>query len=304
MGRSSKGSRDTLTGELFSDLPEAEKPNALMTTIEESATWSVDKSRLVEEYIRLYQMITYGGVYIDGFAAPQRQETDLDLWTLRRIVEIEPKWIQRFYVCDTDPSGVEMLRELKSEHEVDGRRISVFQGDFNDVVDTVLATGRIKPKTPCFAFLDQRTTECHWDTVIKLANWRRKRRIELLYFFPTGWLGRTIGGSTTKTGKIALDKWWGNSGWSGDHFPTRERARMELMRERFKHELGYEYVTAWPVFRSKSEDRMLYHLIHASTHPETNNLMRRAFIKVFGYRTGAPIVDEEQLALFADQNPH
>ena len=112
-----------------------------------------------------------------------------------------------------------------------------------------------------------------------------------------------IGGTKTADGFRKLDQWSGSPDWRTAFDGLSELQRMHLMRDRFKNELGYTYVTAWPVYRSKSENRTLYHLIHASNHPDVNDMMRQAFIKVYGHKAGSPAVSEEQIEMFPNNNP-
>lgn len=80
-------------------------------------------------------MVTHGGLYIDGFAAPQSRDFR-EAWTARRVLELEPKWIRHFWLCDMDPGGVEHLKWLKEQHagKPKGRTVSVMKGDFNSTV--------------------------------------------------------------------------------------------------------------------------------------------------------------------------
>jgi hypothetical protein len=48
--------------------------------------------------------------------------------------------------------------------------------------------------------------------------------------------------------------------------------------ERFANELGYEYVTPWPI--RDGNGKVMYYLVHASDHPEDPKLMARAYRKV------------------------
>ena len=45
------------------------------------------KSRLIAEYISMFQLVTRGGLYIDGFAAPQSRPHE-EAWTARRVLEL------------------------------------------------------------------------------------------------------------------------------------------------------------------------------------------------------------------------
>src|SRR5271170_4336709 len=90
------------------------------------------------------------------------------------------------------PPGIERLRKLKAEHEAAKRKIEVVSGDFNQTLQGILEAGTIGEKTATFALLDQRTFECEWLTVVALSKHKRQTKIELFYFFATGWIDRSL----------------------------------------------------------------------------------------------------------------
>ena len=141
--------------------------------------WTNRKARLVERYLFRFLMVTRHGTYIDGFAGPQNVD-DKNSWTAKRVVDLEPAWIQHFYWCDNDPGQVRHLQRLKAQHP--DRHIEVFQGDFNRKVKQVLERGAIDEKEAAFCLLDQRTNECRWETVRRLASHKKGLKIELFYF--------------------------------------------------------------------------------------------------------------------------
>ena len=60
-----------------------------------------------------------------------------------------------------------------------------------------------------------------------------------------------------------------------------ERAR--LVARRFEQELGYGRAEVFPIHDEKEGGKVLYHMIHASDHPEALSLMVRAYRKVSGH---------------------
>src|SRR5689334_18237741 len=70
--------------------------------------WTDNKARLIREYIKLFTYVTKHGAYIDGFAAPQRQDR-LDLCSAKLVLEAEPKRIRELWLCDNDPAGIAIL---------------------------------------------------------------------------------------------------------------------------------------------------------------------------------------------------
>lgn len=310
MGRISSGSGNVHAGNLFPELTisrEKKSPFLLetsgrgLTTAPKPPDQTNSKAKLIAEYIGNFQRVTKGGLIIDGFAAPQSRAHE-DAWSAARVLAIKPERMRRFWLCDIDPNGIEQLKKLKALHDrkPKSRRVSVMEGDFNQTIDTILMSGRIKPKSPTFAFLDQRNMECHWATVQKLAQFRTKRKIELIYFLGTGWVMRSIKSSTTVAKLQEIDRWWGGDGWR--ELDGMKQADIALkMARRFEVELGYWHVKSYPILLVEGSSRVAFHLIHASDHQLAPVLMARAYLKICGDIANSPV--DSQGDLFGRNHP-
>lgn len=148
--------------------------------------WTEHKAKLIERYLYYFVLITHHGVYIDGFAGPQNPSQP-DSWAAKLVLESEPRWLRTFFLCDNHPKQIEALENLRDvQPPVQGRTIDIYDGDFNKYVDQILDTDQITEKTATFCLLDQRTFECEWATIEKIAARKQERKIELFYFLPTG----------------------------------------------------------------------------------------------------------------------
>ena len=258
--------------------------------------WTQNKAKLIQTYLQLFVYITHHGTYIDGFAAPQNDlHQNDDTWAAKLVLEMEPKWFRDFWLCDIDPKGLEKLKQLRDAHVTAKRQVTVLEGDFNDRVSEILASGRITEKTATFALLDQRTFECGWQTVQTLSRHKASgNKIELFYFFPTGWVDRSIAAVKRPATEQKVERWWGRSDWRSLLGMDRT-ARARLVAARFEHELGYKKAEVFPIHSSAHGGRVMYHMIHATDHPEALSLMVRAYRKV----SGRPDLEskEEQLDL-------
>lgn len=258
--------------------------------------WTQNKARLIAEYLRLFVFITKHGAYIDGFAAPQ-DDKHLETWAAKLVLEMEPKFLRDFWLCDISAKGVKMLEDLRVTHDGTGkpkRQVQVLRGDFNTRVAEILASGRITEKTATFALLDQRTFECEWRTVETRSRHKTGNKIELFYFFPTGWFDRSLAAVKRPATIKEVEAWWGQPDWQSLRgMDGLERARN--VANRFERELGYGKAEVFPIHDAEEGGRIMYHMIHASDHPEALSLMVRAYRKV----SGRPDLDgkEEQLDL-------
>ena len=173
-----------------------------------------------------------------------------------------------------------MLRTLvASQPSIDSRgrpikrKIQTHRGDFNITVDAVLNAG-IDAKEATFCLLDQRTFECDWNTVVKLAMYKPpgSNKIELFYFLAVGWLHRSLSGIKGDR----AEKWWGRKDWAKLRAMSHDQI-VNAFIERFEIELGYKWVKAFPIYAREEGGHVLYHMIHASDHDEAPGLMFRAY---------------------------
>ena len=267
------------------DLPVLARPSEPNFESLKRPLWSEGKAKLIQTYLRLFTFVTKHGAYIDGFAAPQRRDMP-ELCSAKLVLEAEPKRIRDVWLCDIDPGGVESLRVLAEEHRSKARRVHVLQGDFNATVAEVLASPRIRPTTATFALLDQRKNECAWDTVRRLAAHKPslgacETKVELFYFLATGWLDRAIASVQRPETESEYERWWGRADWR-ELGGMQGILRANLFVERFRNEFGYKSVRPYAIHDRKQGGRIMYHMIHATDHPDAPKLMLRAYRKVSG----------------------
>lgn len=241
--------------------------------------WTENKAKLIGQYVRLFTFVTKHGTYIDGFAGPQVGQYNDDTWSAKRVMELEPRWIRRFILCDKSDSQVAFLNQLAEARKElgDTRKVEVHSGDFNVSIDKILTPGAIRETEATFCLLDQRTFECKWDTVRKMAAYKKAgTKIEQFYFLAVGWLGRSIAALKDDD---KLRAWWGRDDLD---VPRSTRNTVELARlftHRFQNELGYASAAAWPIYERADAGggKVMYYMIHATDHEEAPKLMNRAY---------------------------
>ncbi len=255
------------------DLPDASPQQKVFSSIDR-ALWTEHKAKLISRYLYYFVLITRHGVYIDGFAGPQNPDQP-DGWAAKLVLESEPRWMREFFLCDNDAGQVKALKKLRdAQMETAGRIVHVLHGDFNIRVATILDTARIGEKTATFCLLDQRTFECDWETVRRVAHRKKERKIEIFYFVPTGWLARSMSGLGKP--EIKMSHWWGKDGWRDLQGMSKSQVA-ESFRQRFKEEFGYKHAHPWPIYDRQGSQKIMYHMVHASDHDEAPNLMSRAY---------------------------
>jgi three-Cys-motif partner protein len=249
----------------------------------QAAIWTHHKARFIEQYLKFFVQVTKHGAYIDGFAGPQYHD-QLDSWAAKLVLNSEPKWLRHIFLCELTKTSFRTLAKLvpsQPERDKKGkkiyRHIHVMQGDFNVLIDSILESGEITQKEATFCLLDQRTFECHWKTVRKLALYKNppNNKIEMLYFLGVGWLHRAFSGIRDAE---KMKRWWGTDEWR-DLKSRHSIDIAEVVRKRFENELGYRYSAAYPIFDKDKGNKVMYYMIHASDHEEAPALMVRAHHK-------------------------
>jgi hypothetical protein len=241
-------------GNLFANLPPP-AGKLLHFKPQQRPLWTENKAKLIERYLFYFVLVTKHGAYIDGFAGPQDPKNP-DSWACKLVLESKPQYL----------AGIKRPKR---------HRIEMRKGDFNQLVHQILRECGITESTASFCLLDQRTFECEWNTVRTVATFKANgNKIELFYFLASGWLDRSLAGTTRNYEQ--LDRWWGSKEWK--HLRgMKGQARAELVAQRFKDELGYAHAYAWPISERGSGGRIMYHMIHATDHPEAPKLMNRAY---------------------------
>jgi three-Cys-motif partner protein len=281
--------------------PESEMPRLTEGPAEiaikpiESPVWTENKARLIMHYLHYFVLLTKHGTYIDGFAGPQG-ECETDSWAAKLVLASEPRWIRHLHLCDENKGQVARLNELKKSQPVRdskgrkiNRNINIHHGDFNQKIDTILGRRTISEKEATFCLLDQRTFECQWQTIAKLASYKKSgNKIELFYFLANGWLERALA-AQKETAVVA--QWWGREDWTQLRQMSRDERRDAIIK-RLKCEFKYKSVKAWPIFERSGGGAIMYYMIHATDHPEAPKFMNRAY-----RRAVMPLEPIEQLTL-------
>lgn len=239
--------------------------------------WTEMKGSLVAAYLKLFIMVTHSGTYIDLFAGPQ-DLSNPGSWAARRVLEIKPEWLRHFHLIDVTELQISQLKRMRREIGRD-RDIQIYSGDCNAIVDDILRPWIIREKEPTFALADQRCFECRWETLERLAAYKSGHKIELLYFMPEGWLDRSLAAASRPETILEIDQWWGRPTWGTEIRGITGAVRARVFVDRFRDELGYKHVTAWPISSRENGGRTMYFMIHASDHDEAPRFMARAYNK-------------------------
>lgn len=279
------------------ELPPADLKVAETKFRERNPIWTGCKAKLIERYLFYFVQITHSGTYMDAFAGPQEADKH-EMWSAKLVMESSPRWLKNFFLFELKKSQVKFIRQMcdsqpppnKTKREPK-RLVKIFEGDFNQKIMEMLDENPIRDKDATFCLLDQRTFECDWASVKAIATHKKGgNKIELFYFFPEGWINRSIAGLKIEKDK-KLEKWWGDSSWK-DLLTKQGAVRAQHVCDRFKSEFKYKYVYPFPIYEKKDEGgRVMYYMIHASDHSEARVLMNRAYGKALDIKETAEQLD-------------
>jgi len=201
------------------------------------------------------------------------------------VLESQPRWLRTFHLFELDQTKVKQLEQLRAslpprnkEKNEPKRAVNIYPGDFNTNIVTFLNNHPLPDKEATFCLLDQRTFECDWSSIEAVAQHKKGgHKIELFYFFPEGWLNRSVAGLSDPDARVL--RWWGGADWK--QMVARTGAlRAQYVCERIKKEFNYTHVYPFPIYERKEKSgKVMYYMIHATDHPEAPKLMWRAYGK-------------------------
>ena len=270
----------------------------LATEVREFHGWTLDKLEVFENYLKLYRRVAGGGAFIDAFAGTGSGLSSKNGQYIHcdgsSLIAAKSGAFASLDLIEKDPTHLEAL--TAAVEDLPARvadRIRIHRGDCNVLIPELLGRGQVDETRPCFAFLDQESTQLDWQTIEILANWKtyepppaesgrpKTCKVELWILFnshqaiyrlwpkdrtrfpesispPT--LDRILGGR---------DAWWDL--WEGGHAVS---SLLQRFSDRL-YGLGYQYVVPQLII-DPVDGRPQYHMIHATDHPSALSLMRWA----------------------------
>ena len=250
----------------------------------ECPIWTKNKALFVARYMKTFTFVTKHGTYIDAFAGPQRENSKSKSWAVKLVLENEPAWLRNFYLFDIKKKQVKQLEKLKNDHFekypdlANTRKINIFLGDSNEALPKFLSENPVRDREATFCLLDQRTTECAWDTVKTIAAHKNRpgvNKIEIFYFLAQAWIDRSIQSWKIKPEERFL-RWWGKEDII-DFLKLKSYERGIHLAERFKTELGYRHAYPFPIQDLGEKGKTMFWMIHASDHHRAPVLMHQAY---------------------------
>jgi three-Cys-motif partner protein len=166
-------------------------------------------------------------------------------------------------------------------------RYQVVHGDCNETIDGILAGLAEVAWAPMFAFVDQQAAEVHWETIKKLAAFRKNRqgwKAEIWILMSPTMILKGVRGTNNEAFQERVDRLYGGGEWRQIQraFDQRKLVAREyrqqmvnLMRWKLEHELGYAISHRIPMqMHNKME---IYDMVFATDHEAGDRIMQHLY---------------------------
>ncbi|WP_420619983.1 three-Cys-motif partner protein TcmP [Candidatus Poriferisocius sp.] len=281
------------------------RPKDALSEAREFHGWTLNKLEVFDLYLKLYRIVAGNGTCIDAFAGTGRGLSTGNGETVHvdgsSLIAAKSGAFSNLHLIERDNASFQLLNiEIMSLKPSQQSKIQTYNDDCNLKIPDLLQGGKLDPSKPCFAFLDQESTQLDWATIEALAGWKtyeppptergrpKACKTELWILFNTYqaitrlWptdrqkypeafspqtLDRIFGGR-----EVWWDLWQDERSFS---------ALVERYCDRL-YEIGYQYVLP-QLIRDPGTGRPQYHMIHATDHPSAISFMRWAKRSSDGY---------------------
>ena len=275
-----------------------------VTEFREFHGWTLNKLDVFEMYLKLYRRVAGSGAFIDAFAG-----TGLGVSVRSKnnqrdgssMIAAKSDAFSRLDLIETDAQCIETLRSTTRELPTrQSSKINIHHGDCNIIIPQLLSSDKLDTSRPCFALLDQESTQLDWRTIEQLAGWKtyeppatmagrpKMCKVELWILFNSHQVINRLWPHDRRKypesrSPETLDRVFGTrDGW-WDLWEDQQPASMLV--KRFADQLralGYQYVLPQQI-NDPNSGRPQYHMLHATDHPSAVSFMRWAKRRTDGY---------------------
>ena len=288
---------DALVADINTRRPIA-RPKDTFSEAREFHGWTLNKLEVFDLYLKLYRRVAGNGSYIDAFAgtgkgvsATNGDTAHVDGSTL---IAIKSGAFSNLHLIEKDKASYQLLNaEIEFLSPKQQSKVHTYNCDCNLEIPNLLERGEMDPSKPCFAFLDQESTQLDWKTIEVLAGWKtymppltakgrpKACKVELWILFNTYQAITRLwpkdrqeypeAFSPQTLDRVLGDRevWWDL--WQGER-PFS--ALVERYCDRL-YGIGYQYVLP-QLIKDPRTGRPQYHMIHATDHPSAVSFMRWA----------------------------
>lgn len=255
--------------------------------------WTINKLQILSDYLPAFNRASTKSaerVYLDLMAGqPENVEAgtkELFDGSVRRAMSADPGFTRLAFIEADDRKAQSLADDLAQGFPGDSRG-RVYSGDCNVVIDSVLHDLDSVRWAPTFAFLDQQGAEISWETIEKVARFRRgKTKVELWTLLSPAMIVKGIKGSGGDGFARRVDRLYGSDDWRRfiraqeagllDAEGVR-REMVNLFRWLLEDRLGYKVTVRVPMRMKNSV--AIYDMVFATDHPVGLKIMADLYAK-------------------------
>ena len=274
------------------------RPKDALSEAREFHGWTLNKLEVFDLYLKLYRRVAGNGTYIDAFAGTGKGLSSGNGNVVHvdgsSLIAAKSGAFSNLHLIEKDNAS---FQHLKAEIELltpsQQAKIQTYKNDCNLKIPDLLNGGKLDPSRPCFAFLDQESTQLDWTTIEVLAEWKtydppptekgrpKACKVELWILFNTYQAITRLWPSDHQKypetfSSQTLDRIFGNREVWWDLW--QEERSFNALVGRYcdrLYEIGYQYVLP-QLIKDPRTGSPQYHMIHATDHPSAISFMRWA----------------------------
>jgi three-Cys-motif partner protein len=255
--------------------------------------WSRNKLEILSDYLPAFNTAAKDKsperVYVDLMAG-QPENFDRDTGerfdgSARLALAAQPGFT-RFAFGEKDPAKAAALKaDLTARHP--RAQFTVYPGDCNVTITQVLADLSDVSWAPTFAFLDQQAAELHWETMARLAAFRRgKTKAEQWILWSPAMIAKGARGTNWVAFAERVDRLYGSGTWrkilaardtESITAPEFRAEMVNLLRWQLETELNYKHTVRIPMRMKNKTD--LYDMVFATDHEAGLKIMSHLYKK-------------------------
>lgn len=229
--------------------------------------WTEQKLKCIKDYLGAYKLVMknqpFTTFYIDAFAGTGYREIKLDSGQLvfEELVKTDIEQFRRgsadialgidlpfdkYIFVEKHPAKVAKLQQLKLKYKQLAERITICQGDANEVIKDICADNWIQQSRRGVIFLDPFGMNITWETLKRIAS---TKALDLWVLFP---LGVAVNRMLTRDGKIRktwetkLTEIFGTSKWREEFYEPSKARQLSIFqtngKEKFEKSANLERI--------------------------------------------------------------
>lgn len=205
----------------------------------------------------------------------------------RLALSADPRFTKLAF-CELPGKAEALERDLRQRYP--GRSFEVYPGDCNKTIDRVLYDLREYRWAPTFVFADQHAAEIHWETLRKVAAFKRVKegatKAEIWLLVSPAETIRGVTGSNHEAFADRVDVFYGNDDWRRIQRARRQEIisaddyrheMVNLIRWQLERALGYKMTARIPM--RMPSGMPFYEMVFATDHWAGNKIMSHLYRK-------------------------